>query len=100
VIEYVSRSFLMPLHDGRTMTKDYHIFEQKPDGPIWRASVPSLFNAHRKLAELAESTNNECFAIHLATGQIVARVNGVKQNKSAHAIRTGPFGGDSNMRGE
>jgi hypothetical protein len=67
------------------MTRDYHIFEQKPAGAVWRASAASLYNVHRKLAELAESTNNECFAIDSATKQIVARVNGVKVNMSAHA---------------
>jgi hypothetical protein len=67
------------------MDKDYDIFEQKPAGAVWRASVPSLDNVHRKLAELAESTNNECFAIDLTTRQIVARVNKVKLNTSAQA---------------
>ena len=67
------------------MTRDYDIFEQRPVGAVWRASATSLYNVHRKLSELAESTNNECFAIDIATSQIVARINGVKQNKSAHA---------------
>jgi hypothetical protein len=66
------------------MTRDYDIFEQKPEGAVWRASVPSLFNAHRKLAELAESTSNECFAVDLSNSKIVARVNEGKRTKSAH----------------
>jgi hypothetical protein len=57
------------------MTRDYDIFEQKPAGAVWRASVSSLYNVHPKLAELAESTNNECFALDLVTRQVIARVN-------------------------
>jgi hypothetical protein len=57
------------------MRHEYDIFEQRPAGAVWRASVPGIHNEHRKLAELAECTSNECFAIALATRQIVARVN-------------------------
>lgn len=65
------------------MRHEYDVFEQRPAGAIWRASVPSLPNAHRKLAELAECTSNECFAIALATRQIVARVNAANVDLSS-----------------
>ena len=69
------------------MSNDYDIFEQQPARSVWRGSASSLYDAHRMLAELAESTTNECLAIDLAAGQIVARVNDAKLNKSVEKPR-------------
>lgn len=58
------------------MNHDYDIFEQMQDGtPIWRCHAIGLRECHEKLRELAVSTNNECFAIHLSTKEIVGRLN-------------------------
>jgi len=57
------------------MKLEYDIFEQQGDGVVWRGVVAGLYNVRLKLAELAESTGNECFAMHTPTKEVVARVN-------------------------
>jgi hypothetical protein len=58
------------------MQRVYDLFEQFPDGsPLWRGRAAGLADVRRKLAEIAKQTANECFAIHLSTKEIVARVN-------------------------
>lgn len=58
------------------MERDYDLFEEFPDGlPLWRGRVSGLREARLGLFELSKITKNECFAIHLATEEIVARVN-------------------------
>lgn len=58
------------------MDREYEIFEQLPDGsPIWRSHASGLHNAHLKLQEVARKTSNECFAVHLHTKEVVARLN-------------------------
>jgi hypothetical protein len=58
------------------MERDYDIFEELPDGsPVWRSCVHGLVNARMELEALAKKTRNECFAIHVPTGQVVARLN-------------------------
>ena len=60
---------------GVHMKLAYDIFEELPDGAVRRATVVGLHHTQHKLAELAEGTNNECYAICPATKQVVARVN-------------------------
>jgi hypothetical protein len=75
------------------MSGKYDIFEQRPSlGAIWRASVPSIYQVHRKLEELAESTNNECFAIALASKKIIAGIN--VENYIKGATRKSPVSDD------
>lgn len=58
------------------MEREYDIFEQFPDGfPLWRNHVRGLREATRMLRELAASTANECFTVHLPTKEIIARLN-------------------------
>jgi hypothetical protein len=58
------------------VNRDYDLFEHFPDDSlIWRGQVSGLRNVGLKLQEIAEATTNECFAMHLATRQIVARLN-------------------------
>jgi hypothetical protein len=58
------------------MQRDYNLFEQFPDGsPMWRGRVAELFEVRSQLIELSQHTKNECFAIHLPTKEVVARVN-------------------------
>jgi hypothetical protein len=58
------------------MERDYDLFERFPDGsPMWRGRAKGLLEVRRTLAELSTTTSNECFAMHLPTKDIVARVN-------------------------
>ena len=58
------------------MDRDYDLFEEAPDGfPVWRETVSGLREARLHLFELSKTTKNECFALHLPTKEIVARVN-------------------------
>ncbi|HLW83005.1 MAG TPA: hypothetical protein VKS20_13290 [Candidatus Acidoferrales bacterium] len=57
------------------MEREYDIFEQLPGGsPVWRGHASGLPNVRLKLQELAATTANECYAIHLATKEVVARL--------------------------
>jgi hypothetical protein len=56
--------------------REYDIFEQLPNGtPLWRAHTSGLQSVRVKLLEIASTTNNQCFAMHLATQEVVARLN-------------------------
>jgi hypothetical protein len=58
------------------MEREYDIFEECPDGElIWHGHTVGLSSARRQLQELAGTTKNECFIVHLPTKEIVARVN-------------------------
>lgn len=58
------------------MEREYDLFEQMPDGsPIWRGHVSGFLEVRRRLEELSKATVNECFAMHLLTKEIVARIN-------------------------
>jgi hypothetical protein len=58
------------------MEREYDLFERLPDGsPMWRGHASGLRAARQQLQEIARSTANECYAIHLPTQEIVARVN-------------------------
>lgn len=63
------------------MNRTYDLFEVMPDStPIWRGNVTGLQNASAELEELAEQTENECFAMHLASREIVLRLNVSKKD--------------------
>lgn len=50
--------------------------EQFPDGsPLWRDHAVGLRSASLKLQEIAKHTQNECFAVHLLSGDVVTRAN-------------------------
>jgi hypothetical protein len=58
------------------MQRNYDLFELLSDGsPIWRACAAGLAEVRRKLADFAATTVNECYAMHVPTKEIVARVN-------------------------
>ena len=58
------------------VNREYDLFEKLPDGaPVWRQHVVGLLNARETLKAIASSTLNECFAIHLPSKDIVARLN-------------------------
>jgi hypothetical protein len=61
---------------GFKVNRDYDLFEKLPDGaPVWRQHVVDLLNAREMLKGIASTTLNECFAIHLPSKEIVARLN-------------------------
>jgi len=52
------------------MRRDYDIFEKFPDGStLWRACVAGRYEAQRKVAELAEHSENEFFVIDIQAGR-------------------------------
>ncbi|MGC1105809.1 MAG: hypothetical protein WA876_04655 [Candidatus Acidiferrales bacterium] len=58
------------------MNHSYHLFEQFADGSLlWKKTVTGLDAALAKLQELASSSSNEHFVIHLPSKAVVARVN-------------------------
>lgn len=80
------------------MEREYDIFEHYPDGfPVWRDHAAGLTNATLRLQQIAKRTPNECFAVHLPTREVVARVNvrtdkplifQIAYNKTMAAART------------
>src|ERR1700730_5385502 len=74
----VAAGVIWALPNGYTMKlpkPQYEIFERLSNGAVLRAVVPGLFETQRTLFELAERTDNECYAIYPQTQEIVARVN-------------------------
>jgi len=58
------------------MEREYDIFEEFPDGELmWHGHTVGLSGALRQIQELAGTTRNECFIVHLPTKEVVARVN-------------------------
>lgn len=48
------------------MRHDYDVFEKFPDGStLWRACIAGRYEAHRKIQELAEHSENEFYAIDI-----------------------------------
>ena len=66
------------------MKLEYELFEQLPSGPVRRFVVLGLYNAKHKLAELAETTHNECYAIHPRSKEVVSRANVPKPERHLH----------------
>ena len=66
------------------MDLDYDIFEAFPNGDIgWHTCVVGLENARLKVAQLGKLSNNEFYALHPPTQEVVARVNHDRA-KTAH----------------
>ena len=64
------------------MDPEYDLFERMSDGSLsWRGFARGLEDARLRLARLAIETANECFAIDVTTGNIVAHVNMPTGNK-------------------
>ena len=58
------------------MNREYDLFERLPDGsPLWRGYASGLAELTAKLREIAANTQNECFAMHLPTMEVVGRAN-------------------------
>jgi hypothetical protein len=58
------------------MEREYDIFEEFPDGELtWHGHTVGLSSARRQMQEVAGTTKNECFIVHLPTKEVVARVN-------------------------
>ena len=58
------------------MEREYDLFEQFPDGSqTWRGQVRGILELRGRLADLSQSTKNECLAMHLPTQEVVARMN-------------------------
>ena len=58
------------------MDHQYDIFEQLPDGTLlWKAVVDHIEAARAKLVSTYANSAHECFAMHIPTNTIVARIN-------------------------
>ncbi|MGA9882876.1 MAG: hypothetical protein WBQ34_04055 [Candidatus Acidiferrales bacterium] len=57
------------------MDREYDLFEVSEGGPVWRGRAAGLLEARAKLLEISHKASNECFAMHLPTKEIVARLN-------------------------
>lgn len=58
------------------MDLEYDLFERMSDGSLsWKGFTKGLEDARLRLARLATETTNECFAVNVATGNVVDRAN-------------------------
>jgi hypothetical protein len=58
------------------MDCEFDLYEMFPDHSIqWRSCVRGTQHALEALQEIAQQTDNECFATDLGTDEIIARVN-------------------------
>lgn len=57
------------------MEREYEIFELSDGTPLWRGHASGLQEARLMLQQISKDTRNECFAMHLSTREIVARMN-------------------------
>jgi hypothetical protein len=54
------------------MRRDYDIFEKFSDGcTLWRACVSGRYEAHRKMQELAELSENDFFLIDIQATELL-----------------------------
>jgi hypothetical protein len=54
------------------MRHEFDIFEKFPDGSsLWRVCVSGKYDSQRKVAELAEQSENEFFAIDIQVGEVL-----------------------------
>ncbi len=58
-----------------TVDREYDLFEVAEGVPVWRGHAAGLLEARAKLLEISHKGSNECFAMHLPTKEIVARLN-------------------------
>src|SRR5215469_15646294 len=83
------------------MQRNYDLFEQFPDGSVmWRGRASGLPEVCRQLSDLSTNTANECFAIHLPTKEIVARVNVGGSHPKIEKRLVGQIGYDHEMARE
>jgi hypothetical protein len=58
------------------LDREYNIFECLPDGSVqWRGIVVGLRDARAKLEEIARDSQNDHFAMHLPTRDIILRTD-------------------------
>lgn len=58
------------------MNREYDLFEKLGDGAsVWRGVVSGRDKAIAKLKELAATTANEVFAMHMLTKAVIAIMN-------------------------
>ena len=62
---------------AQAMVGRYELFERFPDNStLWRACVTGIQSAQHTLMALSAETRNECYAMNLRSGKIIARFNG------------------------
>lgn len=57
------------------MEREYDLFEVSEGAPMWRGRASGLLEARAKLLEISHTARNECFAMHIPSKEIVARLN-------------------------
>jgi hypothetical protein len=66
------------------MKHEYDLFEKFPDGSsLWRDSVPGFETTCLRLQELTRRSENQFYAINLATGEVLA----FNSERDAHGFR-------------
>jgi hypothetical protein len=66
------------------MRQAYDVFEKLPDGStLWHTFLIGRFEAHRRLQELAEYSENECFLVAVTTTDLPAVVPAPKRWQSS-----------------
>ncbi len=61
--------------ESRNMKRGYDLFEMSDFGLMWRGRAVGLLKARDKLVGISQNTDKECFAVHVPTREIVARLN-------------------------
>ena len=65
------------------MNHEYDLFEKFPDGSsLWRDSIPGFAKTYLRLQELAQRSENQFYAINLATGKILT----LDSERDAHGL--------------
>ena len=65
------------------MKHEYDLFEKFPDGSsLWRDSVPGFEKAYLLSQELAQRSENQFYAVDLATGEVLT----FNSERDAHGL--------------
>jgi len=65
------------------MNHEYDLFEKFPDGSsLWRDSIPGFGKTRLRLQELAQRSENQFYAVDLATGEVLT----FNSERDAHGL--------------
>jgi hypothetical protein len=63
----------LPWYQESSMKNEHDLFEKFPDGSsLWRDTARGLKTARHRLQDLAQRSENEVYALNLATGDVLA----------------------------
>jgi hypothetical protein len=74
ISKFTEGEIAYPVGGKLPMDLEYDLFERMSDGSLsWKGFTKGLEDARLRLARLATETTNECFAVNVATGNVVDR---------------------------